>query len=138
MQVNENGGVTLSKEREDILKLWIEGVYISAAYVAAGLVAAYQCPEYLKTCFRNVTPKYPGVRFDIESDDYSLRVTTTMAKEIKKVIPELAPSIIHPKNAMGENSDGKIMFTVDQDGKMESYDKYWTRYEQSVMDSLGK
>ena len=60
------------------------------------------------------------------------------AKEIKKVIPELAPSIIHPKNAMGENSDGKIMFTVDQDGKMESYDKYWTRYEQSVMDSLGK
>ena len=82
MQVNENGGVTLSKEREDILKLWIEGVYISAAYVAAGLVAAYQCPEYLKTCFRNVTPKYPGVRFDIEADDYSLRVTTTMAKEI--------------------------------------------------------
>lgn len=60
------------------------------------------------------------------------------AKEIKKVIPALAPSIIHPKNAMGENSDGKIMFTVDQDGKMESYDKYWTRYEQSVMDSLGK
>ena len=60
------------------------------------------------------------------------------AKEIRKVIPELAPSIIHPKNAMGENSDGKILFTVDQDGKMECYDKYWARYEQAVMDTLGK
>ena len=65
-------------------------------------------------------------------------VAGEFAKEIKKNIPELAPSIIHPKNAMGENNDGKLMFTVDQDGKMESYDKYWTRYEQSVMDSLGK
>jgi pectin methylesterase-like acyl-CoA thioesterase/lysophospholipase L1-like esterase len=60
------------------------------------------------------------------------------AKEIKKNIPGLAPSIIHPKNAMGENNDGKLMFTVDQDGKMESYDRYWARYEQGVMDSLGK
>lgn len=65
-------------------------------------------------------------------------VAGEFAKEIKKNIPELAPSIIHPKNAMGENNDGKLMFTVDQDGKMESYDKYWTRYEQGVMDSLGK
>ena len=39
---------------------------------------------------------------------------------------------------MGENNDGKILFTVDQDGKMESYDKYWTRYEQAVMNSLDK
>lgn len=82
MQVNENGGVTLSKEREDIMKLWIEGVYVGAAYVAAGIVAAYQCPEYLKTCFRKVSPKYPGVRFDIEADDNSLHVLTTMAQEI--------------------------------------------------------
>jgi len=72
----------LSKEREDILKLWIEGVYVGAAYVAAGIVAAYQCPEYLKTCFKKVSPKYPGVRFDIEADDNSLKVLTTMAQEI--------------------------------------------------------
>lgn len=82
MQVNEAGGVALSKEREDILKLWIEGVYVGAAYVAAGVVAAYQCPEYLKTCFKNVSAKYPGVRFDIEADDNALKVLTTMAQEI--------------------------------------------------------
>lgn len=82
MIVNEVGGVALSKEREDILKLWIEGVYVGAGYVAAGIVAAYQCPEYLKEHFRDVTTSYPGVRFDIEASDHALRSKTTMAKEI--------------------------------------------------------
>jgi hypothetical protein len=75
-------GVMLSQEKEDILKLWIEGVYVDAAYVAAGIVAAYQCPEYLKQYFKNVSREYPGVRFDIESGDNNLKAVTTMAKEI--------------------------------------------------------
>lgn len=75
-------GVQLSKEKEDILKLWIEGVYVDAAYVAAGLVAAYQCPMFLREIFRNVHKGLPGVRFDIESGDNNLRVTTTLGKEI--------------------------------------------------------
>jgi len=82
MTINEQGGVSLSKEREDILKLWIEGVYIGAAYVAAGIVAACQCPEYLKSYYNNITAKYPGVRYDIEAGDHSLRTVTTMAQEI--------------------------------------------------------
>ncbi|WP_421664599.1 transcriptional regulator [Lysinibacillus telephonicus] len=81
MQQTENG-VQLSKDKEDILKLWIEGVYVEAAYIAAGIVAAYQCPQYLKDKFRNVTREYPGVRFDIEAEDHNLHATTTMAKEI--------------------------------------------------------
>lgn len=81
MQTTENGA-RLSKEKEDILKLWIEGVYVGASYVAAGIVSAYQCPEYLKESFRNVQRNYPGVRFDIEAGDNSLRAVTTMAKEI--------------------------------------------------------
>ena len=75
-------GVKLSREKEDVLKLWIEGVYVDAAYVAAGIVAAYQCPEYLKQFFKNVNRDLPGVRFDIESGDNNLKVVTTMAKEI--------------------------------------------------------
>ncbi|MGC5773921.1 transcriptional regulator [Paenibacillus pabuli] len=81
MLQTENG-VELSKEKEDILKLWIEGVYVGASYVSAGIVAAYQCPEYLKGAFKNVNRDYPGVRFDIEAGDNSLRVVTTMTKEI--------------------------------------------------------
>lgn len=80
----EDGRPELSKEKDDIMKLWIEGVYVGAAYVAAGLVAAYQCPEYLKDKFDKVKvdPEQPGVRFDIEADDHGLVVYTTMAKEI--------------------------------------------------------
>ncbi|MFJ7919496.1 transcriptional regulator [Lysinibacillus fusiformis] len=81
MHSTENGA-RLSKEKEDILKLWIEGVYVDASYVAAGIVSAYQCPEYLKESFRHVKRNYPGVRFDIEAGDNSLRAVTTMAKEI--------------------------------------------------------
>lgn len=82
MLINQAGGAALSKEREDIMKLWIEGVYVGASYVAAGIVAAYQCTEYLKEHFKNTTTRYPGVRFDIEAGDHSLRAVSTMAQEI--------------------------------------------------------
>ncbi len=83
MVINEQEMAQLSQEKEDIMKLWIDGVYIGAAYIAAGLVAAYQCPEYLKENFkRNVDDELPGVRFDIEAGDHPLRVHTVMAKEI--------------------------------------------------------
>lgn len=83
MVINENV-VELSKDKEDIMKLWIDGVYVGAAYVAAGIVAAYQCPEYLKEKFGNakIDMELPGIRFDIEADDHNLVAYTTMAKEI--------------------------------------------------------
>ena len=37
-------GAQLSKDSKDLLKLWIEGVYIPASYVAAGITAAWR-PE---------------------------------------------------------------------------------------------
>ncbi len=83
MVMKEDESVELSGEAEDVMKLWIDGVYVGAAYVAAGLVAAYQSPEYLKEKFgRGVNPELPGVRFDIEADDHPLAVRTVMAKEI--------------------------------------------------------
>lgn len=83
MMLNDNGVAELSKEKEDIMKIWIEGVYVGASYVAAGIVAAYQCPEYLKARFKkDVDLVLPGVRFDIEADDHSLVVCTAMSKEI--------------------------------------------------------
>ena len=78
---NENG-VSLSKEQEDLLKFWIEGVYIDGSYVAAGIIAASQCPNFLRDRFNQVSPVYPGVRFDIEAEDNSYKVRTTMSKEI--------------------------------------------------------
>lgn len=82
MLLNDEGGVELSKAREDVMKLWIEGVYVGAAYVAAGIVAACQCPDYLRERFSNVSTKYPGVRYDIEAAENALHTVTTMGKEI--------------------------------------------------------
>lgn len=83
MVLNDANMAELSDAKEDIMKLWIDGVYIGAAFVAAGLCAATQCPEYLKKTFkRNVDTELPGVRFDIEAGDHPLRVRTSLAKEI--------------------------------------------------------
>ncbi|MDR2420666.1 MAG: transcriptional regulator [Oscillospiraceae bacterium] len=76
-------GVRASDAQESIARFWIEGVYIPAAYVAAGITAAWQCPEYLREKFRrNVAPGLPGVRYDIEQGNNALITTTTLAREI--------------------------------------------------------
>lgn len=86
MRLTDANGAELSKEKEDVVRLWIEGVYINGAYVAAGFRAACQCPEYLKNHFVASQVKtdleLPGVRFDIESGNNSLMARTTMPKEI--------------------------------------------------------
>ena len=82
MKYQEEVGAELSKDKEDLLKFWIEGVYVDSSYVAAGITAASQCPHFLKDRFKNVSPVYPGVRFDIEAEDNSYKARTTMSKEI--------------------------------------------------------
>lgn len=82
MVMDEDGNIALSEEKEDIMKMWLEGIYVNAAYEAAGIVAAWQCPEYLKERFNNTNKEYPGVRFDVEADDNALLATTSMTKEI--------------------------------------------------------
>jgi hypothetical protein len=80
MEIGESGAAKLSS---DIQKLWIEGIYVGAAYVAAGCVAAWQCPQYLKEKkFKPISQDYPGVRFDIEYRNNALQSPTSMAKEI--------------------------------------------------------
>lgn len=111
--LNEKGLANLSKEKEDILRLWIEGVYIDASYVAAGLSAAYQCPEYLKGIFKRATPKYPGVRFDIEADDFALNVTTTLAKEISGFTNNIKNSINRKNFGFVFSSENAQMKGVD-------------------------
>lgn len=86
MIVSDNNNAELSEAKEDIMRLWIEGVYINGAYVAAGFRAACQCPEFLKDHFSatriRTDMELPGVRFDIEAGNNSLMAYTTMPKEI--------------------------------------------------------
>lgn len=84
MILNSDKMAELSSEKEDVMRIWIEGVYISAAYIAAGFRASCQCPEYLKDRFlkQPVCKELPGVRYDVESSNNCLHTVTTMPKEI--------------------------------------------------------
>ena len=95
MVMDEEGNVALSTEKDDVMKMWLEGIYVSAAYEAAGIVAAWQCPEYLKQRFKDTSMEYPGVRFDIEADDNALLATTSMTKEISGFTNAIKNSINH-------------------------------------------
>ena len=93
---SDGDSVVKSGNTEDVRRFWITGVYIPAAFVAAGIFAAWQCPEYLKEKFRKgVDPILPGVRFDIEAGNNSLVVTTTLAKEISGYPQKVKNDINH-------------------------------------------
>jgi len=88
--------VEKSGAQEDVRRFWITGVYIPASFAAAGIMAAWQCPEYLREKFRRkVDPILPGVRFDIESGNNALTVTTTLAKEISGYPQKVKNDINH-------------------------------------------
>ncbi len=95
MVIDENGSVALSGEKEDVMKMWLEGIYVGAAYEAAGTVAAWQCPVYLKERFNNTSMEYPGVRFDVEADDNALLAATSMTKEISGFTNTIKNAINH-------------------------------------------
>lgn len=64
------------------IRFWLGGLYIKASYVAAGLVAAYQCPTYLETIYdKKQVCELPGVRYDIEREAHALQMITTLPKE---------------------------------------------------------
>ena len=118
-------GVAFSEDVEEQFKFWIYGVYVSAAYVAAGLVAACQCPNYLATRFGNagkVSKDLPGVRFDIESENYSEIVTTTFAKEIAGITND-------DRQRLNENNFG-FVFSSDKSGNVAVF-KARSMYEKN-------
>lgn len=74
--------------------VWLEGIYIEASYIAAGLVAACQCPKYLQQYFKNkVDIDIPGVAYRFMEKDNNKKTTAKMAKEIfaypKEVLDEI-------------------------------------------------
>lgn len=83
LMVTDGESAELSQAKEDVQRFYLNGIYVPAAFIAAGMAAAWQCPEFLREKFTsNVTPELPGVRFDIEAGNHSLIVPTTLAREI--------------------------------------------------------
>lgn len=109
-RIDENGSVDFPKEMENDVKFWMKGVYIGAEFVAAGIIAACQCPNFLKTYLKKVYPDFPGVRFDIEENDNALRLPITFAKEISGFTNDVREEINQTKFGFVFTSDN---FTLD-------------------------
>lgn len=105
--------IEFSEDVEEQFKFWIYGVYVSAAFVAAGLTAACQCPSYLATRFGSagrVAKDLPGVRFDIEAANHSEIVTTSFAKEIAGITND-------DRQKLNSNNFG-FVFSSDKSGNV--------------------
>jgi hypothetical protein len=65
----------------EIVKL--PGIYVDASYVACGLVASYQSPEFLKRRFnaKLINDHFAGVRVDIEKGENRINLHTLMPIE---------------------------------------------------------
>lgn len=95
MVITEDGNALLSEEKEDVMKIWLEGFYVGSAYAAAGITAAWQCPQYLHERYHNTSPNYPGVRYDIEAGDNAMLAATSMTKEISGFTSTIKNTINH-------------------------------------------
>lgn len=74
--------------------LWMEGLYVEASYVAAGLTAAWQCPYYLNQYHRGkVNMELPGVAYRIADEDNYTKTKTTMRREVLYCGEELREDI---------------------------------------------
>ena len=115
--------VMFSKDREESFKFWIHGVYVSAAFVAAGLAASWQCSNYLKSRFEDakdekgnkiargkVSGDLPGVRFDIEASNHSQIVTATFTREFTGITND-------DRKKLNENNFG-FVFSSDKLGNV--------------------
>ena len=109
-RINETGGVEFPKGMENDVKFWMKGVYIGAEFAAAGIVAACQCPNYLKTYLKKVYPDFPGVRFDLEENENALRLPIVFAKEISGFTNDVKEEIDQSKFGFVFSSDN---YTLD-------------------------
>ena len=83
LMTTDGENAAYSDRQEDVQRFYLNGIYIPAAFIAAGIMAACQDPDFLREKFiRSVDPTLPGVRFDIESGDNALLVPTTLAREV--------------------------------------------------------
>ena len=109
-RINEAGSVEFPKGLENDVKFWMKGVYVGAEFVAAGTVAACQCPNFLKTYLKKVYPDFPGVRFDLEEDENALRLPIVFAKEISGFTNDVKEEIDQSKFGFVFSSDN---YTLD-------------------------
>ncbi len=83
------------------VKLWLDDLNVEASYVAAGLIAACQCPAFLKAHYpRNVKPDMPGVAYQLCDKGQNRITVTQMFHEIIDYPQELYDRVYKESNGM--------------------------------------
>lgn len=104
--IADGDDVQESAAREDMVRFFLNGIWIPAAFIATGIVGAYQAPEYQRERFAGTRAKInsmlPGVRFDIEAGDNAKHVTTTLNRETHGFVKSV-------KDEINRNSFGFIL-----------------------------
>ena len=94
-------------------RLNLPGVYVEAAYVAAGMVVGSQDPSVLKDKGFKINPKNVCVRFDFEEGDNNKIMLTRMAREGDAVWDSTAEQMI-VDNMFGFCFCGNVMYYKDK------------------------
>lgn len=102
------------EDREVGAFITIPGIYLDASYVACGMMVGVQNFNLLKKKGYKVKPKYPCVRFDLEDEGNSKRVTTRMNRETTTEMQKEVKDAIMEERFGFVFADNKIMF----DGKV--------------------
>lgn len=90
--------------------IWVDMIGVEAAFVAAGLVAACQSPQYLKSVFKKgVQEEIPGVAYRFSEENHNLVTVSAM-------LAETLPPSEHVLRTAEEKSRGFLF--AQKEGKM--------------------
>lgn len=71
------------KNEQGRKQLWLKTVGVEASYVAAGIYASVQCPQYLSECFkRQIDMELPGVAFRMLENKSNLKLPAILKSGI--------------------------------------------------------
>ena len=107
-------GKTIKAEGNRLL--WLDEIGVEACYIAAGLFAACQDPNYLKTKFkRGVLENTPGVAYRFSEGGHQMATTTAMLSETIDFTEELAEEIHkHSRGVAFGQKSGKMIILTDR------------------------
>lgn len=96
--------------------VWLDEIGIEAAFVAAGLVAACQCPQYLKKYYRRgVNDALPGVSYRFSEADHALITTSDMLSETIEFSEELeTDAVARSRGLLFGQKKGKMVVLTDR------------------------
>lgn len=96
--------------------VWLDTIGIGASYVAAGLLAACQCPEYLRGLFGNrVNREIPGVAYRFSENNNFLVTTSGMLSDSICFDEELENELIEwSRGILFGNKNGKMSVLTER------------------------